>query len=132
MFRLTLTMNQYQTLYKKPKFRRISWCENFVETLRYQKTRAVAWRCSAKQLFSQNFAKFTRKHLCQSLFFKIKLQASGLKLFSRLQIFKIGVMNNFANVTGKNLCWSLFLIKLQAQFWMCYISLLGKVSITKK
>ena len=30
---------------------------------------AVAWRCSVEKIVLKNFAKFTGKHLCHSLFF---------------------------------------------------------------
>ena len=42
-------------------------------------------RCSIKKGALKSFAKYTGKHLCQSLFFKIKLQA---KAFEFCEIFK--------------------------------------------
>ena len=65
----------------------------------------------------KNFAKFTEKHLCWSLFFN---EVSGWKPETvrsshwRCSVRK-GVPKRFENFTGKHLCWSLFLIKLL--FW---------------
>ena len=64
-----------------------------------------------------NFAKFTEKCLCWSLFFN---KVAGWKLETvrsshwRCSVKKV-VLKNFANFTRKSPCWSLFLIKLQ--FW---------------
>ena len=45
-----------------------------------QDLEAVAQRCSAKKGAAKNFAKFTGKHLCQSLFFD-KFTALSLQLY---------------------------------------------------
>ena len=58
----------------------------------------------------RNLAKFTGKHLCQSLFFD---KVTGLKPVL-MTIFKTDAFKNFAIVTGKHLCWSLFGIRLPA------------------
>ena len=52
----------------------------------------------------KNFAKFTGKHLCRSLFLT-KLQALGLELYWKV------VLRNFAKFTWKHLCQSLFVNK---------------------
>ena len=99
--------------------------------------RIMNYKTSRLEVFSRkgvlrNFAKFTGKYLCQSLFF---YKAAGLRhLFltehlrwllqelilvkyshkrsSRLQMFfETRVLKKFAHFTGKNLCWSLFLVK---------------------
>ena len=50
------------------------------KTPRKPRSEAVVQRCSEKKVgVLENFAKFTGKHLCQSLFL-IKLQTSGLQL----------------------------------------------------
>ena len=58
----------------------------------------------------RKLAKFTGKHLCQSLFFD---KVAGLKPVL-MTIFKTDAFKNFAIVTGKHLCWSLFVIRLPA------------------
>ena len=58
----------------------------------------------------KNFANFTGKHLCWSLFL-IKLQA-----YSKQKQSFAHVLKNFVNFTGKHLCWSLFLIKFLTNF----------------
>ena len=58
----------------------------------------------------RNLAKFTGKHLSQSLFFD---KVTGLKLVL-MTIFKTDAFKNFAIFTGKHLCWSLFVIRLPA------------------
>ena len=40
--------------------------------------RSSHWRCSVRKGFLRNLAKFTGKHLCQSLYFN---KVAGLKLF---------------------------------------------------
>ena len=86
------------------------------------------YRSSCSQIFFKlvvlkNFANFTRKHLCWSLFNNVAQEETPRReeetptqvpwerqdRSSRSQIFfKIGVLKNFANFTGKHLCWSLF------------------------
>ena len=84
----------------------------------------------------RNFAKFTGKHLCQSLspfltehLWWLLLCARDIaeKSLNRLLLLPIlksnhrrchvekGVLKNFTNFTGKHLCWSLFLIKPQVR-----------------
>ena len=55
-------------------------------------------------------AKFTGKHLCQSLFFD---EVTGLKPVL-MTIFKTDAFKNFAILTRKHPCWSLFVIRLPA------------------
>ena len=45
-------------------------------------TEAVVRRCSIRKLALRNFTKFTRKHLCQSLFFN---KVAGLRLATLLK-----------------------------------------------
>ena len=88
----------------------------------------VTWRCSMKKSF-RNFAKFTRKHLCQILFFLIKLQASAsnfIKKESLAQVFSCTFYKTFMNtflynnsgwlplkqpLVLTNICFSLFFTK---------------------
>ena len=58
----------------------------------------------------RNLARFTGKHVCQSLFFD---EIAGLKPVL-MTIFKTDAFKNFAIFTGKNLWWSLFLKRLPA------------------
>ena len=58
----------------------------------------------------RNLAKFTGKHLCQSLFFD---KVAGLKPVL-MTIFKTDAFKNFAKFNGKHLWWSLFVIRLPA------------------
>ena len=51
----------------------------------------------------RKLAKFTGKHLCQSLFFD---KVAGLKPVL-MTIFKTDTFKNFAIFTGKHLWWSL-------------------------
>ena len=101
----------------------------------------LSFRSSRLEVFCKkgvlgNFAKFTGKHLCQSLFGSAPKNTSGgcfWSLYFSILIliiiyvfvvtnrtshsqmfFKTSVFRNFANFTGKHLCLSLFLIKLQA------------------
>ena len=69
----------------------------------------------------RNFAKFTGKHSCQSLFFnKVadplaskRVVYFGLLRSSRPEVFcREGVLRNFAKFTGKHLCESLFFNKI--------------------
>ena len=62
-------------------------------------------RCSVKKGVLKNFAKFTGKHLCQSLFFNkvtarvslfIKLQAYGLQLYLKKRLWHKCFPENFA------------------------------------
>ena len=55
----------------------------------------------------RNLAKFTGKHLCQSLFFN---KVAGLKPVL-ITIFKTDAFKNFAIFTGKHLWWSLLVNK---------------------
>ena len=93
--------------------------------------------CSVKSVF-RSFAKFTKKHPCQSLFIN-KLESPSLSLQRYMKketqarvffcefceisknilrkssggcfwFFKVGVLKNFLIFTGKYLCWSPFLI----------------------
>ena len=48
--------------------------KQFINFLRHWKSiceyaQAVVWMCSVKKVFYENFAEFTGKYLCQSLFF---------------------------------------------------------------
>ena len=88
----------------------------------------VTWRCSMKKSF-RNFAKFTRKHLRQILFFLIKLQASAsnfIKKESLAQVFSCTFYKTFMNtflynnsgwlplkqpLVLTNICFSLFFTK---------------------
>ena len=45
----------------------------------YYKCRSSHWRCSVRKVVLRNFAKFTGKELCQSLFFN-KVKVSGLQI----------------------------------------------------
>ena len=58
----------------------------------------------------RNLAKFTGKHLCQSLFFD---KVAGLKPVL-MTIFRTDAFKNFAIFTGKHQWWSLFVIRLPA------------------
>ena len=58
----------------------------------------------------KNFANFTGKHLCWSLFL-IKLQA-----YSKQKQSFAHVLKNFVNFTGKHLRWSLFLTNFLTNF----------------
>ena len=106
-------------------------------------SRSSHWRCSIKNGSSRpevfwergvlrNFAKFNRKHLCQSFFFNRPATLLKKKLWHRCfhvnfakflrttflkehlwwLLLKKAVLKNFAIFMGKNLSWSLFLIKL--------------------
>ena len=55
----------------------------------------------------RNLAKFTGKHLCQSLFFN---KVAGLKPVF-ITIFKTDAFKNFAIFTVKHLWWSLLVKK---------------------
>ena len=44
------------------------------------RNRSSHWRCSVRKGVLRNFAKFTGKHLCQSLFFN-KVSGLGLQLY---------------------------------------------------
>ena len=46
-------------------------CNNFMEIVRMMKIRSSNRRCSIRKSDLRDFAKFTVKHLCQSLFYKI-------------------------------------------------------------
>ena len=82
----------------------------------------------------KNFAKFTQKHLCRSLFFNkvagwkpknVRIShwrcsvKQGVFLKRRAGVSEQAFIDPLQNrcswikLTGKNLCWSLFLIKLQ-------------------
>ena len=52
-------------------------CTNYFKTLE-----AVNEKCSVKRVFLRNFAKFTGKHLCQSLFFN---KITGLRTATLLK-----------------------------------------------
>ena len=70
----------------------------------------------------KNFAKFTGKHLCQTLFFN--------KVAGRRCSVTKGVLRNFAKFTGKHLCQTLFLNKVTS---LSSASLFfNKVPLTKK
>ena len=65
----------------------------FIKTCqRYLTCRSSHRRCSVRKVVLRNFSEFTRKHLCQSLFFLIKLQA-GLQTRLWHRCFPV----NFAN-----------------------------------
>ena len=65
-------------------------------------------------MFFRNFAKFTGKHLCQSLFFnKVAVRKVAVrKVAVRRCSVRKGVLRNFAKFTGKDLCQSLFFNKV--------------------
>ena len=54
--------------------------QKFIKKSDGVKSEAVVQRCCIKKVFFRNFAKFTGKNLCRSLFFN-KVQASGLQLY---------------------------------------------------
>ena len=58
----------------------------------------------------RNLARFTGKHLCQSLFFD---KVAGLKPV-HVTIFKTDAFKNFAIFKGKHLWWGLFVKRLPA------------------
>ena len=58
----------------------------------------------------RNLARFTGKHVCQSLFFD---EIAGLKPVL-MTIFKTDAFKNFAIFTGKHLWWSLLVKRLPA------------------
>ena len=108
------------------------------QTISDQPHSSMDCRSSRPQVFCKkgvlrNFAKCTGKHLCQSLFFLIKLQVylqrktymknqtisdqhHGSMDFAEVVVHKFsvrkGVLRNFAKFTGKHLCQSLFLNKV--------------------
>ena len=51
--------------------------------------RSSHWRCSAKKGVLKNFAKFTGKHLCESLFFN-----------------KVGCLRSVQKTSGQLLLWT--------------------------
>ena len=127
-FLLYLVVQNLQHVHEIAVFRRCSIREVFWKT---SQNSQINTRSSHPAVFCQkkdvlkNFAKFTEKHLCRSLFFN-KLAGWKPKTFRsshwRCSV-KQDAYKNFANFTGKNLCWNVFLIKLQ--FW-------GPVTLLKK
>ena len=67
--------------------------------------RSIHQRCSVKKGILRNFAKFTGKHLCQSLFFnKVAGEASFLQNTSGRLLLKIVFEdpNNYENQKKRN------------------------------
>ena len=63
---------------------------------KFQSSGAVARRCSIKKVVLKNFAKFTEKHLCQSLFL-IKLTCDFIKKETLAQVFSCQFCDIFKN-----------------------------------
>ena len=86
-------------------------------------TEAATQSCSIKEWFLPNFTKFTEKHLCQGLFFIIKLQDEACNFVikeSLAQVFsyefcKISKNTFFTEPLSKNTFFtntSLFLVRI--------------------
>ena len=60
---------------------------------------AVAQRCSVKKMFLEILAKFTGKHLCQSLFFNKVAGAAWLQLQVATSLISISPINFFQKFT---------------------------------
>ena len=61
--------------------------------------RSSHWRCSVQNDVLKNFANFTGKHFCWSLFW----QKQSLEVFCRKDVVEV-----LLNFTGKHLSWSVF------------------------
>ena len=73
--------------------------DKFLETNEFPYVRSTHWRCSVKKGVFRNFAKFTRKHLCWSLFLN---KVSGLRPTTLLKerLWHICFPVNFAKFLG--------------------------------
>ena len=83
--------------------------------------RSIHWRCSVKKNVLRNFAKFTGKHLCQSLFFN---NFAGLRpvtlLEKRLWHRCFGPWKRFSALQTSNTLLARF-AHSQKLFWLCFI-----------
>ena len=91
-----------------------------VSMISLQYSKAVVQRCSARIGVLRNFAKFTGKHLCQSLFFNIV--AGRLQLYFQKRLWHRCFPVNFATflrtpILTEHLWWLLFSIFCLCQWF---------------
>ena len=100
--------------------------------------RSYHWRCSVKIAVLKNFAKFTGKHLCQSLFFN-KVAGLSLQLYEKKRLWhkcfpvnftkclKTPFLENNSGLLLMNLSLNLALIMIRISKSFFYYSIIWRV-----